>query len=57
VLPPRLTDREKRRLHDIVRASLLTRPSHPTKIELVEASVEVEFRDGNVARVEGRAWR
>ena len=53
----RLTDREMRRLREIAWASLLARPSHSTKIELVTATVEVKFRDGNVTRVEERAWK
>jgi len=53
----RLTDREKMRLHEIARAHLLARPSHPTKIEFVEVTVEVLFRDGNVIQVVHGAWK
>jgi hypothetical protein len=46
----------RRELEATAWAVLRARRPHPTKIKLVEAHVDVEFRDGTRIRVSESAW-
>lgn len=45
------------RLRGACHATLLARPSHPTRIELVRATFVVELRDGTMIELTEEAWK
>jgi len=52
-----LDARTESRLRAACRATLLARPSHPTKVELVRVTFTVEFRDGTLLELTQEVWK